>query len=275
MLGTLAALIVAQSISVSAAPTVRAESFRYRFDNPSTFDSPTPVPHFFEQKYDTIPLWLGADARYQLGGIPMQTSVAFSRRARTRGSDIDTFFLTSGDIATSGTDGHVTLGSFDVSHRMTIAEALGWTVGFSSRFRRDRADFLPDDRIVTHTKPASITREFITDNETTVSQVLAFGATAQRSHALGGRWQAEVSATVEPFVRGRLSIKLPQKYPDIDLVYYALSAAGRVDAALVRRLDSWHIGVHVFAAVGHGYRRTPTYAFTSVGAAVFAGIGRR
>ena len=262
-------------MSVSAVTTVRAEQFRYRFDHPSSIDTSGLVPHFFEQKYDTVPVWLGAEATYTLGGLGTRTSLAVSRLARTRGSDIDTFIIPSGDVATSGTDGHVMLGSFELSHRMTFAEGHGWSANLSGRFRRDRAEFLPDDRIVTHTRPTSIVRTFITDHETTVSQVIGIGATISHERLVAGYWRAEVSAMVEPLVRGRLSIVLPEKYPGVDLLYYALSASARLDAALVRRAEHWHVGLRVQGVTARGYRSTAAYGIRGLGVSVFAGLGAR
>ena len=51
-----AAIVIAQAqpawtISVSIEPA--RESLRYRFDNPSSFNTVELVPHFFEQTYDT------------------------------------------------------------------------------------------------------------------------------------------------------------------------------------------------------------------------------
>ena len=75
-------VLLAQSVSVSAAAAPRVEQFRYRFDNPSTFESAERVPHFFEQKYDVVPLWFSVEARYRAGGTRAVTNAAVSHLRR-------------------------------------------------------------------------------------------------------------------------------------------------------------------------------------------------
>ena len=275
LLPLITAALVAQSLSVSVAVAPRAEQFHHRFDNPSSFNTAELVPHFFEQRYDTVPLWFSADARYRLGDSTGATSAAVSLRRRTHGSDIDTFLQPSGDVATSGTDGDVTLGSWEVAQRFGIARARGWDFGATVRYRRDRADFLPDDRIVTHTQPASITRTFITDRETTVSQTMAFGLDAERVRALNDRWQMAIGAGVQPMVRGWLLIQLPDKYPGQDLNFSSVSSGADVHWTIERTGARWHGGLTMRGAGVWGYQKSSTYSLRSVSVAIFAGPRRR
>ncbi len=38
--------------SVIMGVEAKRDHFLYHFDNPSSFDTPAPVPHLFEQRYD-------------------------------------------------------------------------------------------------------------------------------------------------------------------------------------------------------------------------------
>jgi hypothetical protein len=271
LLPLVTAAFIAQSLSISAAVAPRLEQFRYRFDNPSSFNTEELVPHFFEQRYDVIPVWFAADARYRIGRTAAATSVRLSLRGRTHGSDIDTFRQPSGDIATSGTDGEVMLRSWEVSQRLAIADARGWSLGLTVGYRRDRADFLPDDRIVTHTVPASITRTFITDRETTVGQTLSIGMDAERRRAITDHWTLTIGAGAQPVVRGFLLVQLPDKYPGVDLWFTSLGGGATAYATLARRIGRWHAGVTVSGAGAWGYQRSSAYALRSVGVAFAAG----
>ena len=272
MLLPLAAVaLISQSISFSAAVAPRIEQFRFRFDNPSSFSTSELVPHFFEQRYDAIPVWFSAGARYAFAGASASTTISASLGGRTHGSDIDTFSQPGGDIVTSGTDGDVTLQSWALSQRVNVGAAGGWDLALTADYRRDHADFLPDDRIVTHSSPASVTRTFITDRETTVSQVLSLGVEASRGHVINERWHMTVGAGVQPVVRGRLLIQLPDKYPGVDLIFNAVSGGAAAHWTIERRAKHWHAGVTVTGAGVWAYRRSSTYALRGLGVSIFAG----
>jgi len=274
------AALIAQSLSPQApsltvAVTPRVEEFRYRFDHPSSFNTTALVPHFFEQRYDVVPTWLSTEARYRIGGLSAASAVHVSLRARTRGSDIDTFQQPSGDVVTSGTDGDVMLWSWNVTQQIAVGEARGWALSITAGYRRDRAEFLPDDRIVTHTVPASMTRTFITDRETTTSQRLAFGLGMERTLAVGNEWTATFGAAAQPVVRAQLVIQLPDKYPGVDLRYTALGAGASAFCTLTRRVGQWHTGVTVNGGGVWAYRSTAAYELRSLSVSVFVGPGRR
>jgi len=270
-----AVALLAQSISVSAAVAPRVEQFRYRFDNPSSFGTAALVPHFFEQRYDAVPVWFSAEARYRLGGSAAATSAAISLRGRTHGSDIDTFFQPSGDVATSGTNGDVMLRSLELRQRIAVGATRGWLWALTMGYRHDRADFLPDDRIVTHTTPPSVVRTFITDRETAISQAMTFGVEATRERALNDRWHVTIGAGVQPLVRGRLLVQLPDKYPGVDLIFTALSAGATARVSVERRAHGWRAGVAVSGEGAWAYRPSSAYALRGVSIAVFAGPGGR
>ncbi len=270
-----AAALIAQSVSVSLAAAPRVEQFHYRFDNPSTFDTATLVPHFFEQRYDVVPLWFSAEARYRLGEIEATTTAGMSLRRERHGSDIDTFNQPTGDVVTSGTDGRVLLRSWDIRQRLAVPVSGQWSVGMNVGLRHDAAEFLPDDRIVTHSLPASTTRTFITDREFTTSNVFSFGIDAERVHAIDAHWRVRYGADVQPIMRAELLVQLPDKYPGVDLTFVALSAGARAHLALEHERARWRIGVAVRGAGAWAYRPSAAYTKRSVSITVEAGIRLR
>ena len=246
---------VAWSLSIER----RTERDVYHFDSPSTFDSPTALPHVFEQRYRSSNTWLRAGARYRLFGAGAQTVVGLTPRIQTSGSDIDTFFLPSGDVATSGTDGGVSLRAFAVAERLDLAGWRGIRLGVVLEYRRTRADFLPADRVVAHTQPPSVTREFTTDQETTISQVFGSGLTADASVPLGGSWRMRAGADYLPTVRGWLDTRLPQKDPGVDIVAEALNFGARGRLEFARHWARLEAGVGVEAGGVWRYRKAAHY----------------
>ena len=140
-------------ISVDAGIEWRADRYSYRADNPSTIDTPDLVPHFFTQHYRADAAWFTAAAHYTVLNGDADTRIAIAPAHRTVGSDIDTFFDPSGDVVTSGTDGPIDLRAFELSQRLALASWRGWQLGVTIDYRRSRADFRPDDIVVTHTQP--------------------------------------------------------------------------------------------------------------------------
>ncbi len=69
---------------VVAGIEARRDRFQYHFDNPSSFDTPAPVPHFFEQRYVADNVWALLTVRYtarlrwetSFGATPQRTSTA-------------------------------------------------------------------------------------------------------------------------------------------------------------------------------------------------------
>jgi hypothetical protein len=252
----------------------RAEHDRYHFENPTTFDSPEPVPHFFEQRYDAGNTWLFVRAGYRLLGGRAATEAGVAPSIHTAGSDIDTFLLPSGDVATSGTSGLVSMYSFSVSERLTLAAWHGVDLGVVVEYRRSRANFLPDYRVVTHSQPASETREFTTDRETTVSHVLGSGFTADVELAAGAGWRLSVGGDVLPAVRGWLVTKLPDKYPGQDIVAEALNFGAAARLSLERRWARVAAGVRGDARGVWHYHRSAQYRERGAGVAIFVTLGR-
>lgn len=267
-----AAALLAQSVSVTAGVSASSAPTRFRFENPSTFNTAELVPHFFEQKYDLPSLALWAQASY--GGPARNASTRISLRPRrnTRGSDIDIFFQPSGDVVTSGTDGPITFGGFAIDQRLAVTTLRGWQIGAQLGYQRDRSEFLPDDRVVTHTQPSSVTRTFITDRETTIAQIMRVGASARRERVVE-HWRSRLDVGIQPVVGARLLIRLPDKYPGVDLIYSGLSVGSGASWTLEHGGSRWRAGVTLSASGAWGYRRSATYAAHQLGVEFFVGSG--
>ncbi len=242
----------------------RTERVRYHFANPSTFDTPDPVPHFFEQRYDTSNSWIAIAASYRLGRMAARTDAGFTPRVATAGSDLDTFFDPSGDVIVSGTDGRVSLSSWTIGERLGITRWHGWTLGVTISYRRSRADFPPDFIIVTHTQPASETRTFTTDRETTVSQVFESGFITDRTAALGSHWRVRTELDLLPTTRARLRVSLPDKYPD-DVTAQALALGAKARISVERAVGPLTAGVAATFDGAWSYGRDSAYRVLGAG----------
>jgi hypothetical protein len=247
----------------------RDEHVRYHFTNDSNFDTAALVPHFFEQKYDASNTWIVFGADYRLAGAAARTEVAWAPARTTAGSDLDTFFDPGGDVIVSGTDGTVSMGSLAVSQRFGITRWHDWTLGVTVGYRRSRAEFPPDFIVVTHTTPPSTSRTFTTDRETTWSQVIESGFTADRRWMLDGRWCVAASAEALPITRGRLTISLPDKYPGMDINAEALAFGAHGRVAIERAVGSLTIGAGATFGGAWSYQAKSAYTTHSVGVIVY------
>lgn len=240
--------------AVEVTAGVERLRYDYRFENDSSFDTPFLVPHFFEQRYERTGTMLGIAARYRFLGRDMRTALAWSPEVTAFGSDFDTFFQPDGDVAASGTAGDVTLGSLGVEHSIALGAGRGAVLAAVFTWRRDRADFLPADRVVTHTHPPSETRELTTDRETTTSQVFEVGLEGRWAWIpRDSRWKVEMTGRAVPALRARLLVQLPDKYPDRDIVFSAAGWSARAGITASRRVGA------VRAGITAGYDRAGSY----------------
>jgi hypothetical protein len=242
----------------------RTEGVRYHFANPSTFDTVDPVPHFFEQRYDTSNAWIAIAASYRLGRMTARTDAGFAPRVTTAGSDLDTFFDPSGDVIVSGTDGRVSLASWEIGERLGITTWHGWRLGVTVNYRRSRADFPPDIIVVTHTQPSSVTRSFTTDRETTVSQVFESGFIADRTATLGSLWRLRTELDLLPTSRARLRVSLPDKYPD-DVTAQALALGAKARITIERAVGPLTAGVAATFDAAWSYGQDSAYRVRGAG----------
>jgi hypothetical protein len=235
-----------------------ASAFNFRFDNPSRFNTEALVPHYFEQRYRRPHPAVTLEARYGLAGHLAMTTIRVGARRIIHASDIDTFEQPGGDVATSGTDGPVRLRAWAVRQGIPLGRAREWSFLGTAAYTRDTADFQPDFRVVTHSQPPSVTREFITDQEFTTSETLRIGVSAERRVGQG-RWRQTWSVEVEPVVSARLLVQLPQKYPGVDLRFAALGSGASVGWMVTRRLGGVFWGLRADGEVTWRYRQTAAY----------------
>ena len=265
----------APPVRVEAAGGVERISYRYRFQNDSSFDTPFLVPHFFEQRYErTAPLF-GARARYRLLAHTMRTGVSFTPESDAFGSDVDTFFQPGGDVAKSGTAGDARLASVRLDHAIGVFARPDVEIAVVVGWQRDRADFLPADRVVTHTQPPSETREWITDRERTVSQTFEVGAEGLVTASAGPRWHINAVARLYPAVRARLLVQLPDKYPGRDIVFTAAGWSGSGRVSLTRLFGTAEAGAWVSIEQGGSYRRSADFDRNAAAAGLVIAFGSR
>lgn len=225
----LLAAVPAAAQAISAGVEVRRDRLDYHFDNPSTFDTTALVPHFFEQRYDADNLWLVVRARY---GGRWTTTAGVTPRRGTTADDYDTFLDPGGPTWVSGTTGPADVRSFSIEQRARIAGRTKLTVDVGYRLRVDRFDFGPGLKTVTR-DGALVSSAEVTGPETTSSVMQQFFGAAGFAIPVGTRWTLTADGEAAPFVVGRLSVRLPDKYPGQDLVFvaHAFGAAGRVSLA--------------------------------------------
>ena len=86
---------------------------------------------------------------------------------------------------------------------------------------------------MTRSHPPSVSRRFTTDQEFTSSQVHEFVIDSARTLVARGGWTVTGRLAASPLLLGRLSTRLPQKYPGQTIVGDARAAAfsARVEGA--------------------------------------------
>jgi hypothetical protein len=250
-------------LRIEAVAGVERVDYRYRFHNDSRFDTAGLVPHFFEQRYERTGPLFGARGLYTVLSRAMTTAVTVSAEREGFGSDFDTFLQPDGDRVVSGTAGGVSLGSFRIEHTVGLIRREAFRAAMVFGWRRDRADFHPADRIVTHTQPPSETREFTTDRERTVSQTFEVGVEGVVGAPIGGGWKVEASARLVPALRARLLTQLPDKYPGRDIVFSAAgwSGSGRID--VMRAAGQMDVGAWISIEQAGSYRKTAEFDRTA------------
>ncbi len=221
-----AVAVIATARTAGAQVTVGAEydrdRFTYHFDNPSTFDTAEPVPHFFEQRYDADNLWIVATARYR-AGIAFETTAGVTPTRSTTAEDYDTF-VDPGATIVAGTTGAAMIGSWRIEQRAEVARAAAAVFSAGYRLRVDTTDFgVGENRVVRN--GVLVSSAVVTSPEHTLSQMheVFVGATARG-----------FAAEIAPATLGRLLVQLPEKYPGQDLVFTAKVATGSVSFMLTR-----------------------------------------
>ena len=258
-------------VQIRGGYEVRRDHFRYTFENPSNIDTDAPVPHSFTQRYVANNQWVFGTARYAIRDDVMQTEFAIAPERQTAGSDLDTFYDPNDDVVVSGTAGEVLLQSLRFAHWSEgRVFALPWRVGYA--FRRDRSQFLPTDRILTHSNPPSTVRSATFGHETTISQVHEIPIEVSRPSNLSAAWRFVPSAEISPLIFARLITKLPDKYPGQDIIFDAKAIGVGAGIQIVRQ-RGWPVALTVRYGQTWGYRAARQFRRDNLAAAVRIGFG--
>jgi hypothetical protein len=260
--------------TVSAGYEIAFDRFYYFFENPSTFDSPDLIPHNFKQTYWGDSQRAFVSARYRVAGEVMETTFAITPTRETRGDDLDTFFLRSGDVATSGTSGRVDMRSMGLRQDVTLGTHRGLTWHAGYQYRRDRQEFQARQiKTVTHTQPASAESFPIDGAERTLSETHeVFVGISRTWQASGWRMRARVNAS--PIVQARLTTILPFKYPGREIVFAAPAFAVN-PLVTIERGERWPVSLVVAAARTFSYADARRFHRHAVTASVSIGRASR
>ena len=256
-------------VEISAGVERRLDRFRYRFENPSTFDMGL-VKHFFQQRYSGPRNWFVLRASYRpRRGRPWSGEIGLTPQIVTFGEDMDTFFNPGNNVIVSGTTGDVHMQSF----RAAIGfERAGGRIRYT--YRRDRSKFLLDQlKIVTTSNPPSRVETLIPIRETTISQVHQFWAGWRARRVVSPRWQIHGEIDLSPSTLARLNTILPVKYPGRDIVFWAVGfeLAGRVT---IVRDGRWPIAASADLGRTFPYRPSARFTRDALGVSVAVGVAR-
>jgi hypothetical protein len=257
-------------VHVAAGYEVHRDRFRYVFENPSSVSTSFLVPHRFAQTYVADNRWFVASARYPLAGGRMQTEFGVTPETQTHASDLDTFFNPGDDVVVSGTDGPVAMRGLRLA-QWTEGRLWPFDLRLGYVYRRDSTRFLPTDRIVTHSNPASISRTPIGGNETTVSETHEFAIGLSRPAALSSRWRLTGGADVFPVLLARLTTRLPKKYPGQDIVFLAKGWGVNAHVELLRTPHHWPVALTL--TYGHAWSYMRANQFTRDALEIAARVG--
>ena len=248
------------------------DSFRYRFENPSRFNTTDTVPHFFEQHYDVSHSWLSGRARYRFAGRAWETAAGIAPSATGVGSDYDTFFNPDGNVIVYGTTADTSALSLIASQTVELGAVSGFRARIGYTYRRDRTIFHDSLSTTTQTLPASQSGFWNTGRETTISETHEVRVGVTRDWAIGGPWRVSLLADVSPATLARLTTLLQDKYPDQPIVFIAKAYTLDAAAWLDYRRGPLTIDVHGRYSGGRSY--TTDSLFQRQGWALGVSIGR-
>lgn len=233
VLGTLCVLCVNLAAQVAIGGGYERDRFTYHFDNDSSFDTPTLVPHFFEQTYVADNFWLAGSARYR-AGILWETTGGVTPTKTGIGDDYDTFFNPNGDVIVSGTTGGIAIWSWRAGQRALISTGGPFSLFSGYRLRVDNADWqLGHSRTTRNGR--LVEAHDTTDREFTTSQMHEVSTGVRIEPQATGHWRTRVDLEGSPAVIGRLSIELPDKYPGRTLLFVSKGASAAAALAVSYR----------------------------------------
>jgi hypothetical protein len=227
------------SAQVQIGVEAQRDRFTYHFENPSSFDTPSLVPHFFEQTYKADNIWAVGRVNYTAAGVRWESFGGIAPSRDSTGTDFDTFFNPDGTVIVSGTTGGISIGSWRVSQRAEIARRNSFAAFTGYRLRVDRADFQLGHKTVTRNGALEEATD-VTTREMTSSQLHEILAGFTASRPLGG-WTLTVETEFAPVAVGRLLVQLPDKYPGQDLVFLSKLGTGAGKFRVGPRRDGWSI----------------------------------
>ncbi len=248
---------------VSLGLGVSGDRMTYHFTNPSSWDTPFLVPHFFEQSYRSTAPMLTARIRAQRWEL--EAGVTAVRNAR--GSDYDTFFQPSGDVVVHGTTTDVAIRSWRVAD---FVRSGNWRVGLA--FAHDQMKFPTSLSTTTHSSPPSTTTSLSTTLESTASDVLELRGGIVRARDLNDRWRVTAGVDVAPLTFARLTTYLPDKYPGQPIRFSATGASANANVTAEWRARR---AVITFGGeLGHSwhYKSASSFTRSRAGASILFGL---
>lgn len=262
------AMLAQASSPWSAAATLEQtrESLRYRFDNPSTFDTSELVPHFFEQTYDTRNTWLGARVTHPLFGRVAVARASVTPQATRRADDFDTFFQPDGNVIVSGTTGNASIRSWRLEERVALRHAGAVSLGVAVAYRHDHARFHDGTGIVRMTAPPSETRRLVTTREFVTSRMIQSSVFATTT-----RGTFSITSDVVPIAAARLTVDLPDKYPGRLLRFGGRYSAAALELRYARRIGQVRMRAGIRGQATWPWRSAAAVHLRSVGVFIEAG----
>ena len=255
----------------SAGVEYQRDRFDYRFENPSSYDTPDRVPHAFQQRYDADNFWLTARLSFTLGRRAFESEGGISAAASGTGSDYDTFYQPDGNVIVYGTTAMTDAWSWRAAQYVVLGSWLGvrWRGAYS--YRRDRAEYRPSYTTIVQTRPPSSTAFWNSGRETAISEVHEVRIGVERAFGLDTGWRIHVTGDAAPTTLARLTTILPDKYPE-PIVFIAKGLSVNASLHAARRIGGWHAGIAVTYAQTWSYSSSDAYHRKAVSAT--AEIGR-
>jgi hypothetical protein len=246
----------------------RRDRFQYHFDNPSSFDTPAPVPHFFEQRYVADNVWALVTVRYT-ARLRWETSFGATPQRTSTADDYDTFLDPDGTVWVSGTTGGAAMRSFRVSQTAEVARARGVRFVAGYRLRIDLADFQVGHKTMTR-NGALVLATDVTAPESTTSQLREVLAGTSTSVNLAPEWRLSVGGELTPLSIGRLAVRLPEKYAG-DAVFSARVVGASARVTLARQHVRWPVELTFDGGKTWSYQSDARLAYTQFGLRFTAG----
>lgn len=240
--------------SVTVGVEYGTNRFDYHFDNPSSFDGATRVPHDFEQHYDIGQAWVNGRVRYPFAGWMWETEAGFTSAAASVADDYDTFFVPDGNVIVYGTTAATTARSWRAAQTVELGTGPGLRLRVGYTYRRDRSVFHDSFSTTTQTRPASMTSFWNTGRETTTSELHQVRIGIGDYVRVAPSWTVVAVVDLTPAGMGRLTTWLPDKYPtDPDVVFIAKSVMVDASARLEHCGRSVCVDLHASYAGAWGW----------------------